>query len=243
FNLLNDLWSPALNKAKEEAADIRREIREAGETFDPKPHDWRYYTEKIRQRRYALDEDELKPYFSLDSVRQGAFDVANKLYGLTFKPLTNVPVYHEDVLAYEAFDADGSHLGVLYMDFFPRASKRGGAWMTSYRKQKTVDGKRIAPVISVVCNFTKPVAGRPALLTFDEANTLFHEFGHALHGLLSRVTYKSLSGTSVPRDFVELPSQIMENWASDPEVLKTYAKHYETGEPIPDELIMKLQNT
>lgn len=242
FGLLNDLWTPALAKAKEEAADIRGEIREAGGTFDPEPYDWRYYTEKIRQRRYALDEDELKPYFSLDSVRQGAFDVANKLYGLTFKPLNNVPVYHEEVETYEAFDTDGSHLGILYMDFFPRASKRGGAWMTSYRKQKMANGQRVAPVISVVCNFTKPVAGRPALLTFDEANTLFHEFGHALHGLLSRVTYQSLSGTSVPRDFVELPSQIMENWASDPEVLKTYAKHYETGEPIPDELIAKLEN-
>lgn len=242
FRLLNDLWVPALAKAKEEAADIRKEIEAAGESFSPAPYDWRYYTEKIRQRRYALDEDELKPYFSLDSVRQGAFDVANKLYGLTFKPLTNVPVYHEEVETYEAFDADGSHLGILYMDFFPRASKRGGAWMTSYRKQKTVDGQRIAPVISLVCNFSKPVAGRPALLTFDEANTLFHEFGHALHGLLSMVTYESLSGTSVPRDFVELPSQIMENWASDPSVLKTYAKHYETGQPIPDELITKLEN-
>lgn len=242
YKLLNDLWAPALAKAKTEAYDIKKEIEASGESFDPEPYDWRYYTEKIRQSRYAIDEAELKPYFSLESVTQGAFDVANKLFGLTFKRLDGVPVYHEEVEVYEVFDHDGSHLGLLYADFFPRASKRGGAWMTSYRKQQTANGERIAPVISIVCNFTKPVGDQPALLTFDEANTLFHEFGHALHGLLSNVTYESLSGTSVSRDFVELPSQIMENWAAHPEVLKTYAKHYETGEAIPDELIAKLEN-
>ena len=241
YKLLNDLWKPALNKAKVESADIAKEIAASGENFKPEPYDWRYYTEKIRQKRYAINEEEVKPYFSLDKVREGAFGVANKLYGLTFNRLENVPVYQEDVEVYEVLDQDGSHQGVLYMDFFPRPSKRGGAWMTSYRPQSTRDGKRYAPVISIVCNFTKPVAGKPSLLTFDEATTLFHEFGHSLHGLLSNVTYRGLAGTSVSRDFVELPSQVMENWAADPEVLKTYASHYETGETIPDELISKLE--
>ena len=242
YKLLNDLWQPALAKAKVEAHDIQQEITASGESFEPAPYDWRYYTEKIRQKRYAIDEAELKPYFSLASVTQGAFDVSNKLFGLTFERREDVPVYHEEVEVYEVFDKDGSHLGLLYADFFPRASKRGGAWMTSYKRQSTVDGERVTPIISIVCNFTKPVGDQPALLTFDEANTLFHEFGHALHGLLSNVTYESLSGTSVSRDFVELPSQIMENWAADSEVLKSYAKHYETGEAIPDELITKLEN-
>lgn len=240
YKLLNDLWKPALSKSKVESADIAKEIAASGATFKPEPYDWRYYTEKIRQKRYAIDEEEVKPYFSLEKVREGAFDVAHKLYGLTFKRLNNVPVYHEEVEVYEVLDKDGSHLGVLYADFFPRASKRGGAWMTSYRPQSTKDGKRYAPVISIVCNFTKPVGDKPSLLTFDEASTLFHEFGHALHGLLSNVTYRGLAGTNVSRDFVELPSQVMENWAADPEVLKTYAMHYQTGEAIPDELISKL---
>lgn len=242
YKLLNDLWKPAIAKAKVEAYDIKKEIEASGESFEPAPYDWRYYTEKIRQKRYAIDENELKPYFSLASVTQGAFDVANKLFGLTFTRLDNVPTYHEEVEVYEVFDNDGSHLGLLYADFFPRASKRGGAWMTSYRRQQTIDGKRVAPIISIVCNFTPPVGDQPALITFDEANTLFHEFGHALHGLLSNVTYESQAGTAVSRDFVELPSQIMENWAADSEVLKMYAKHHETGETIPDELITKLEN-
>ncbi len=240
YKLLNDLWKPALSKSKVESADIAKEIAASGAGFKPEPYDWRYYTEKIRQKRYAINEEEVKPYFSLERVREGAFDVANKLYGLTFKRLSNVPVYHEEVEVYEVLDKDGSHLGVLYTDFFPRPSKRGGAWMTSYRPQSTKDGKRYAPVISIVCNFTKPVGDKPSLLTFDEASTLFHEFGHALHGLLSDVTYRGLAGTNVSRDFVELPSQVMENWAADPEVLKTYARHYQTGEAIPDELISKL---
>lgn len=242
YKLLNDLWAPAIEKAKVEAYDIKQEIEASGDSFEPAPYDWRYYTEKIRQKRFAIDEEELKPYFSLRSVTEGAFDVANKLFGLTFQQLNNVPIYHDEVEVYEVFDQDGSHLGLLYADFFPRASKRGGAWMTSYRRQQTINGTRVAPVISIVCNFTKPVGDQPALLTFDEANTLFHEFGHALHGLLSNVTYESLSGTSVSRDFVELPSQIMENWAADSEVLKSYAKHYDTGEAIPDSLIEKLEN-
>ncbi|WP_160068000.1 M3 family metallopeptidase [Sphingobacterium bovisgrunnientis] len=242
YQLLNKLWTPALNKAKVEATDIQKEIDAAQDTFKVAPYDWRYYAEKIRVKRFALNEEEIKPYFSLPSVREGAFETAKKLWGISFVALNNVPTYHEEVEVYEVKDKDGSHLGLLYADFFPRESKRGGAWMTSYRKQSTVDGKRVAPVISIVCNFTKPVGDQPALLTFDEASTLFHEFGHALHGLLSNVKYKSLSGTSVSRDFVELPSQIMENWASDPEVLKTYAKHYKTGEAIPDSLITKMEN-
>ena len=240
--LLDDLWKPAIAKAKTEAYDIKQEIEASGESFDPEAYDWRYYAEKIRQKRYSISENELKPYFSLANVTQGAFDVATKLWGITFKELDNMPVYHEDVQVYEVLDKDGSHLGVFYAYFFPRDSKRSGAWMSSYRSQTTVNGERLAPIITNVCNFTKPVGDTPALLTFDEASTLFHEFGHALHGLLSDVTYRSLSGTSVSRDFVELPSQVMENWAADPAVLKEYAKHYETGEAIPDELIEKLEN-
>ncbi len=242
YTLLNQLWSSALTKAKEEAADIQKEIELAKDTFQVAPYDWRYYAEKIRVKRFALNEEEIKPYFSLAAVREGAFSTANKLWGLTFVALNNVPVYHPEVEVYEVKDKDGSHLGLLYADFFPRESKRSGAWMTSYRSQYTKDGRRVAPVISIVCNFTKPVGDKPALLTFDEANTLFHEFGHALHGLLSQVKYRSLAGTSVSRDFVELPSQIMENWASDPEVLKSYAKHYQTGEAIPDSLIAKIES-
>ncbi|MGJ1412637.1 M3 family metallopeptidase [Sphingobacterium thalpophilum] len=241
YALLNKLWAPALAKAKGEEADIAKEIKAEGGDFAVAPYDWRYYTEIIRKKRFALDEDEIKPYLSLPAVREGAFAVANKLYGLTFVALNNVPTYHEEVEVYEVKDKDGSHLGLLYADFFPRESKRGGAWMTSYRDQSTKDGKRVAPVISIVCNFTKPVGKNPALLTFDEATTLFHEFGHALHGLLSNVRYRSTAGTSVPRDFVELPSQIMENWAADPEVLKTYAKHYKTKEAMPDSLIQKME--
>lgn len=241
--LLNDLWKPALAIAKTEASDIQKMMDKDGVKDKVKPYDWRYYTEKIRKQRFDLDEQELKPYFSLDNARNGIFQVTEKLYGLKFKQLNDVPKYHDEVTVWEVTEVDGSHVGILYMDFFPRASKRGGAWMTSYRSQKTVDGKRKAPVISIVCNFTKPTGDTPALLTFDEVTTFFHEFGHALHGLLSNVTYKSLAGTSVPRDFVELPSQIMENWAAEPEVLKMYAKHYKTGEVIPDALIQKLQKS
>lgn len=239
--LLNDLWKPALEKAKIEAADIQKMMDKDGIKDKVQPYDWRYYTEKIRKQRFDLDEQELKLYFSLDNVTKGVFQVTENLYGLKFKQLHNVPVYHKDVTAWEVTEANGTHVGILYMDFFPRASKRGGAWMTSYRNQSTVNGERKAPVISIVCNFTKPTADAPALFTFDEVTTYFHEFGHALHGLLSNVTYKSLAGTSVPRDFVELPSQVMENWAAEPEVLKMYAKHYKTDATIPDELIQKLE--
>lgn len=239
--LLNDLWIPALNMANKEATDIEKMMQKEGINEKVQPYDWRYYSEKIRKERFDLDEQEMKPYFSLEKTRDGVFTVCEKLYGLQFKQLNNVPKYHEDVTTWEVTEANGTHVGILYMDFHPRTSKRGGAWMTSYRTQKMENGKRIAPVVSIVCNFTKPTENAPALLTFDEVSTFFHEFGHALHGLLSNVTYESVAGTSVPRDFVELPSQIMENWASEPEVMKMYAKHYKTGEVIPDALIEKMQ--
>lgn len=240
--LLNDLWVPALKMANKEAEDIQKMMQKEGINEPVQPYDWRYYTEKIRKDRFNLDEQEMKPYFSLEKTREGVFTVCKNLYGLHFKPLNNVPKYHEDVTVWEVSEANGTHVGILYMDFHPRTSKRGGAWMTSYRNQKMENGKRIAPVVSIVCNFTKPTENAPALLTFDEVSTFFHEFGHALHGLLSNVTYESLAGTSVPRDFVELPSQIMENWASEPEVMRMYAKHYKTGEVISDALIEKMQN-
>ncbi|WP_407427723.1 M3 family metallopeptidase [Arcticibacter sp.] len=242
YKLLNQLWKPALSVAEREAFDIQKMIDASGEKFKLAPYDWRYYAEKVRKDRFDLDEQELKPYFSLEKVREGVFTVTRKLYGLQFKEITNVPKYHEEVAAYEVTEANGKLVGVLYTDFFPRASKRGGAWMTSYSSQKMEKGKRIAPVISIVCNFSKPTGDAPALLTFDEVTTFFHEFGHALHGLLSNVNYESLAGTAVSRDFVELPSQIMENWAAEPEVLKMFAKHYKTNEVIPDALIDKLQN-
>lgn len=243
YQLLDQLWEPAIAKAKQEEADIKAMMKEDGIEGAVQPYDWRYYTEKIRKDRFDLDEQEIKPYFSLENVRKGIFQVTDSLYGLQYRELTDVPKYHEDVTVWEVTEKDGKHIGILYMDFFSRASKKGGAWMTSYRKQKTEDGNRIAPIISIVCNFSKPTGDTPALLTFDETTTFFHEFGHALHGLLSDVQYQSLSGTSVFTDFVELPSQIMENWAAEPEVLKMYAKHYKTGEVIPDELIAKLQES
>jgi peptidyl-dipeptidase Dcp len=185
----------------------------------------------------------LRPYFQVDNVRQGAFDVATKLWGITFTKRTDIPVYHEDVTVYEVKEADGSHIGILYTDYFPRESKGGGAWMNEFRAQSNMDGNEIRPLIVNVGNFSKPTADKPALISFDEALTLFHEFGHALHGLLTDCTYPSLSGTNVPRDFVELPSQVMENWAQEPEVLRSYARHYQTGEPIPEELIEKIKQT
>lgn len=240
-SFLEDLWKPSLAKANEEIAEIKTMMNKDGISGDVQPWDYSFYSEKIRKAKFDLDEQELAPYFSIEGVREGIFMVTNKLWGLKFKQLTNVPVYHPDVTSWEVMEADGTHLGVLFMDMHPRSSKRGGAWMTSYRPQTMKDGKRVAPVISIVCNFTKPTSTTPALLTFDEVTTFFHEFGHALHGLLSDVKYKSLAGTSVSRDFVELPSQVMENWAADPVVLKMYAKHYKTGAVIPDELIEKLE--
>ncbi len=243
YALLNQLWEPALAKAKQERQEMQDMIKAEGKDHKLEPWDWKYYEEKLRVQKFDLDEQEIKPYFALDKVTDGVFMVVKNLFGLTFEEINNIPVYHPDAKAYEVKEADGTHVGVIYMDFHPRSSKRGGAWMTSYRPQKTIDGERKAPVISIVCNFSKPTGNAPALLTFDEVTTFFHEFGHALHGLLSNVQYESLAGTSVPRDFVELPSQIMENWATEPEVLREYAIHYQTGEPIPTELIDKLEKS
>jgi len=241
--LLQQLWEPALKRAGIEASDLQNIIKSEGENFTLQPWDWRFYAEKLRKQKYDLNDEALKPYFPLENVKQGVFAVANKLYGITFTERNDIPVYHPDVIAYEVKEANGDHIGILFMDFHPRESKRGGAWMNSFRKQYVENGKSISPIITTVCNFSKPTATQPSLLTFDETSTLFHEFGHALHGLLSNSTYYSLTGTAVPRDFVELPSQIMENWASEPEVLKMYAKHYLTGEVIPQTLIDKLQNS
>ncbi len=241
YKLLDQLWKPALKIANKEADMYREMMKRDGVDGKLEAYDWRYYTEKVRKEKYDLDEEMLKPYFKLENVRDGVFDVANKLYGLNFTLDKTIPLYHADAEAYVVTDENGNHVAVLYMDYFPRASKRGGAWMDNFRGQYVYDGKNVAPIITINCNFTKPTETQASLLTFDEASTLFHEFGHALHGMLSQCTYPSTSGTNVPRDFVELPSQIMENWAAEPEVMKMYARHYKTNDPIPDELIAKLE--
>ena len=241
YKLLDQLWPPALARAKAEVAEMQQMIDEEGGGFKLQSWDWWYYAEKIRKAKYALDEEMLRPYFKLENVLDGAFEVATRLYGLKFEKRTDVPKYHQDVSVFEVKEADGTHVGILYVDYFPRPSKRGGAWMGEFRQQSKVDGKNIRPVIYNVGNFSKPTAGKPSLLSFEEVETLFHEFGHALHGLLSDCIYQSLAGTNVPRDFVELPSQIMENWASEPEVLRRYARHHETDRPMPDDLIEKIR--
>lgn len=241
YKLLNEVWDYALAQSKKEAAALQALIDAEGGNFKLASWDWWYYTEKLRQQKYALNEEELKPYFKMENVREGVFTVANKLYGLNFKKLDNIAVYNPEVEVYEVTDADGSHVSVFYTDYFPRSGKNAGAWMSSFRGQQVLDGKNIRPLIYNVGNFTRPTETTPSLLTLDEVETVFHEFGHALHGMLSNVNYAGLSGTSVSRDFVELPSQIMEHWAFHPEVLKLYATHYQTGEVIPDELIAKIE--
>jgi len=241
YALLDEVWKPALAKAQDELADINAEIKKEGGNFEPEGWDWRYYFEKAKIAKFNLDENEVRPYLELNNVREGAFYVANKLYGITFTQIKGIPVPHEEATAFECKDKDGTHLGVLYMDFFPRESKRGGAWCGGYRSQTYKNGKRVAPVVTVVCNFSKPSGDKPALLNADEAETLFHEFGHALHSLFRDVHYDGVA--SVPRDFVELPSQVMEHWVFEPEVLKVYAKHYLTGEVIPASLIDKLEKS
>ncbi|MDR0348795.1 MAG: M3 family metallopeptidase [Tannerella sp.] len=241
YKLLDEVWAPALVKAKSELADLQTMMNKEGVSGELKGWDWRYYNEKVMKEKFDLDENEVRPYLKLENVREGMFYVANKLYGITFAPVNEIPKPHEEAEAFECKDKDGTHLGVLYLDYFPRASKRGGAWCGTYRSQTYKDGKRIAPVVTIVCNFTKPAPGGPALLSADEANTMFHEFGHALHNLFKDVHYYGISG--VPRDFVELPSQVMEHWVFEPEVLKVYAKHYETGEEIPAELVEKLDKS
>lgn len=236
MNFLHNLWGYALPKAKTEAAELQKLMDKEGKGEKLAAWDWWYYTEKLRKEKYNLDEEETKPYFKLENVRDGAFAVANKLYGITLTKLDNVPVYNPDVEVFEVKDADGSQLGIFYTDYFPRAGKSGGAWMSNYRDQKG----DIRPFVCNVASFTKPVGDTPSLLTIDEVETLFHEFGHALHGLLTKCNYAGVSGTNVARDFVELPSQINEHWATEPEVLRMYAKHYRTGEAIPDNIIDKI---
>jgi len=240
YKLLHEVWTPAIKRAKEEAADMQKMIDQEGGKFKLQSWDWWFYSEKVRKVKYDLDEEEIRPYFELNNVRDGVFMVANKLYGLTFNRLENMPLFHPECEVYEVKDSDGSELGILYMDFFPRASKKGGAWMTNYRDQYYRKGANIRPVVSVTTNVSKPTGDKPALLSFDEVETIYHEFGHALHGLLSQCHYQSISGTSVARDFVELPSQFNEHWAAEPEVLKVYAKHYKTGEVIPQALVDKI---
>ena len=243
---LAGIMAPAVEKAKAEIVDMQAIMDEdikAGllpEGSKIEPWDWAYYAEKVRKAKYALDEEQTKPYFKMENVRAGVFNTAHKLFGLNFEQRDSIPVYHPDVEGFKVTDADGSLIGVLLTDYFPRSTKRGGAWMNNFVNQEIVKGEEIRPVIVNVGNFSKPVDGKPGLLTLDEVETMFHEFGHALHGLLSQCTYKSVAGTSVARDFVELPSQIMENWAFQDEVLAEYARHYETGEVIPAELVAKI---
>ena len=241
YEMFDRLWEPTLKLAGEELAEMK--AIKAAETGDSTfaSWDWWYYAEKLRRQKYSLDEAMLRPYFSLENVRSGVFFLANRLYGITFRPVI-VPVYHPDVTAYEVLDADETHLGVLYFDFFPREGKSQGAWCGNYVEQTyDAEGRRVAPVVSIVCNFTRPAGGNPALLTLDETETLFHEFGHALHFLFHDVKYRGL--TEVEGDFVELPSQLMENWAFDPEVLKQYAVHYRSNEVIPKYLVDKLRRS
>ena len=238
---LASVWAPSLEAAKREAKALQELLEQDYPGEKLQPWDWWFYAEKLRKAKYALDEEELKPYFELSNVRKGAFGVATKLYGLQFEPLKGMPVYNKEVEVFKVTEADGTFVGILYTDYFPRAGKRPGAWMNNILPQFIdAEGVDHRPVIINVGNFNKPTAGNPSLLSMDDVETLFHEFGHALHGLLSKAHYKTLSGTNTPRDFVELPSQFMENYAYEPEVLKTYAFHYQTGEVIPDELIAKI---
>jgi len=241
YDLLTTVWTPAVAKAKAEAAELQKLMDAEGKGEKLEPWDWWYYTEKLRNAKYNLEEEALRPYFKLENVRQGVFDLASKLYGLKFKKLSDMPVYDPDVEVFEVTDATGALIGILYTDYFPRAGKRAGAWMNNIADQYKKDGINHRPIICNVGNFTKPTKDKPSLLNMDEVETLFHEFGHALHGLLTQCTYPGQSGTSVSRDFVELPSQVMENWCWEPEVMKTYAKHYKTGEVMPNELMDKIQ--
>jgi peptidyl-dipeptidase Dcp len=240
LNLLDNLLDRALPVAERERDEMQKIIDAEGGNFKLEPHDWWYYAEKLRKEKYDLDETELRPYFSLDQTRDGVFAVANKLYGITFTPIANIPLPHPDAQAFEVKEADGSHVGVLYMDFFPRESKRQGAWCGGYRDHRVIDGKEITPVVTIVGNFTLPTGDTPALLSMDDVTTLFHEFGHGLQALFSDNTY---ANTTTAWDIVELPSQIMEHWATEPEVLNMYAKHYKTGEVIPQELVDKIKNS
>ncbi|MEH0155438.1 M3 family metallopeptidase [Limibacter armeniacum] len=241
YGFLEDLLEKGKPAGEREVNEVTEFMHSLGETGDVKRWDWAYYAEKLKKERYEIDDEKLKPYFKLENVVEGVFTVANKLFGITFHENKDIPVYHADVKAYEVRNADGSHLAVYYADYFPRAGKRDGAWMTSYKGQYKEGDKENRPHVSIVCNFSKPTATKPSLLTFNEVTTLFHEFGHALHGMLADGIYESLSGTNVYWDFVELPSQLMENWAYEKECLDLFAKHYETGELIPESLVQRIK--
>ena len=241
-NFLQDLLVKSLPYAKSDVKEISDYAKKLGHKGELMPWDFSYYSEKLKKEKYSLDDEILKPYFKLENVIDAVFSLANTLYGLNFTEATDIPGYHPDVKVYDVTDANGRHMAVFYADFFPRESKRGGAWMTSFREQGfSKDGKvENRPFTSIVCNFTKPTENEPSLLTFYEVTTFLHEFGHALHGILAEGKYASLTGTGVARDFVELPSQIMENWATEKEYLASFAKHYQTGEVIPQELVDKI---
>ena len=241
YELLHNVWQPTIVKAKEEASDLQVMMKKDGIDEELKGWDWRYYHEKVMREKFDIDENEVRPYFKLDNTLNGLFQVVERLYHITFTAIDDLPKPHEEALAFECKDADGTHRGILYMDFFPRASKSGGAWCGEYRSQTYKDGKKVTPVVTIVCNFSKPSADMPALLNIDEVETLFHEFGHALHCLFKDVHYEGVS--EVPRDFVELPSQIMEHWALEPEVLNLFAKHYLSGDTIPETLVIKISNS
>jgi peptidyl-dipeptidase Dcp len=241
YGLLNQLWTPALARATAEAADMQALIDQEGGGFALAAWDWWHYAEKVKKARYDLDEEMLRPYFELENVRAGLFETVRRLWGLTFTERNDIETWHPEVKVYDVLDADGTRLAVWYSDYFPRESKRGGAWMSSLRKERIEGGRRVLPLVYNVGNFTRPTAETPALLSLDEVRTMFHEFGHALHGMLSQCRYEKLSGTAVARDFVELPSQVMENWALEPEVLALYARHWQTDRPMPAALVERLR--
>ncbi|HSA04955.1 MAG TPA: M3 family metallopeptidase, partial [Tenuifilaceae bacterium] len=242
YNFLNKVMEPAMVAAKRDRDEMQQIIDREGGNFKLAAWDWWYYAEKLKKEKFNLDESELRPYFALDNVRDGMFYVATQLYGLSFTKRTDLPIYHSEVEVFEVKEKDGKHVGLLYLDYHPRPSKRVGAWCGRFRQQTYENGKKIEPIVTIVCNFTRPTADAPALLSWDEVNTLFHEFGHALHGLFTDGEYDRIAG-SLARDMVELPSQVMENWAGEPEVLKVYAKHYKTGATMPEDLVKRLQNS
>jgi peptidyl-dipeptidase Dcp len=241
YKLLEDLFDASFSVAQKEKEEIKAYAERSGFRGEIMPWDWTWYSEKLKEEKFDLNDEMLKPYFELNKVVDGVFGLATDLYGITFKPNKKIPVYNEEVVPYEVYDADGSFLAVLYTDFHPRPGKQGGAWMNDFKGQWKENGINSRPHITIVMNFTRPTETKPALLTFNEVETFMHEFGHALHGILANSTYSSLSGTNVYRDFVELPSQIMENWAVEKEFLDRFATHYKTGEPIPEELVEKIK--
>ena len=243
LELMNKIWEPAVKRAAEEKAELQKVADREGAGIKIEGWDWFYYTEKLRKEKYALNDEVITPYFKLENVLQGAFDCATKLYGVKFVKRDDIPVYHPEVATYEVLDADGNHLSIFYTDFFPRDTKRQGAWMTNFVNQRNIGGENVRPMVVNVCNFTSPQGDVPALLNIDETRTLFHEFGHALHGMLTQTHYPSVSGTNVKHDFVELFSQVNEKWSVHPDVMPTFAKHYKTGEAIPDSLIEKMQKS